>query len=85
VSKLSKSATIISRIEASRKEEAVEILKELGLTFSEAINLFVNQLILNKGLPFEVKIPNKETKKAIKDAEDGKNLTVHKAEKISVN
>ena len=40
----------------------------------EAVNIFLNQVTLNKGLPFEVKIPNDETKKAIEDARKGINM-----------
>jgi len=37
----------------------------------EAVNIFLSQVALQKGLPFEVKIPNDETKKAIEDARNG--------------
>ena len=40
----------------------------------EAVNIFLNQVALHKGLPFEVKIPNNETKKAIEEARKGINI-----------
>ena len=40
----------------------------------EAFNLFLHQVSLNKGLPFEVKIPNRLTKKVIEEAREGKNV-----------
>ena len=50
------------RIEHSTKEQAEEILKRLGINTSYAISLFLNQLILNNGFPFDVTIPQiKET------------------------
>jgi len=47
----------------------------LGISTTEAINLFLSQVKLRKGLPFDVRIPNKTTLRAMKDAEEGKNLT----------
>jgi len=51
--------------------EAKQILKSLGLNFTEAVNIFTNMVVQEKGLPFEVKIPNKDTLKAFKELEDG--------------
>ena len=52
-----KSANLYARIEPDVKEQAESILSELGITASNAINMFYKQIILNRGLPFEVKIP----------------------------
>jgi len=51
--------------------EAKQILKTLGLNFTEAVNIFANMVVQEKGLPFAVKIPNKETFQAIKEFENG--------------
>ena len=55
-----KSANLYARIEPSVKEEAESILAELGIPASNAINMFYRQVILNKGLPFEVKRPDEK-------------------------
>ncbi len=70
---MAKTAFIRARIEPGLKEQVEKILNKLGLTQTEAIKLFYKQIELTKGLPFEVKIPNRETKKAIKEANEGKN------------
>lgn len=44
---------------------AKDILQQLGLNYSQAISIFNNMIVMNKGLPFDVKIPNKETQKAL--------------------
>lgn len=54
-----KSASIYARIEPEIKEQAENILNALGIPASNAIVMFYKQIILNKGLPFEVKLPNK--------------------------
>ena len=52
-----KSANLYARIEPDVKEQAESILSVLGIPASSAINMFYKQIILNRGLPFEVKIP----------------------------
>lgn len=52
-----KSANLYARIEPDVKEQAESILSALGIPASNAINMFYKQIILNGGLPFEVKIP----------------------------
>ena len=51
-----KSANLYARIEPDVKEQAEGILATLGIPASNAINMFYKQIILNRGLPFEVKI-----------------------------
>lgn len=74
-----KVATINTRIEPKLKSQAEAILHKVGLTSAEAVRLFYMQVCLQKGLPFEVKIPNKETIKAIKAANKRK---IHKAKSV---
>lgn len=69
-----KSAIISARINPDIKNNAEQIFKELGLTTSQAITLFYKQVDIQHGLPFEVKILNKVTLKAIKAAETQTNL-----------
>jgi len=61
------------RVDKEKLEISKEILSELGLNFSEAVNLFVNMVVQNRGLPFEVKL-NDEVAKRIEDIEKGKNI-----------
>lgn len=61
------------RLDEHKLIEAKHILAQLGLNFSEAVNIFTGMIVQVKGLPFEVKIPNQETKKAIEDARAGLN------------
>jgi len=62
------------KLDVEIKAKAKEIFKELGITMGEAVNIFLSQVALQKGLPFEVKIPNDETKKAIEEARRGINM-----------
>mgnify|MGYP003304839863 FL=1 len=74
---MAKTDTLHIRIEPSVKQKAEETLNELGLSIADAINVFLKQVILNDGIPFEIRKPkfNKETIEAIEDAKKGKNLS----------
>ncbi len=58
---MAKSANLHARIEPEVKEEAERILSELGLQSSHAISMFYKQIILQRGLPFPVKLTESET------------------------
>lgn len=56
------------------KERTKAIFNDLGITFSDAVNIFLKQVELHNGMPFDVKIPNKETLKAMQEAKQGINV-----------
>ncbi len=61
-------------LDAEIKAKAQEIFKHYNMGLSDAFNIFLAQSVLERGLPFEVKLPNDETLDAIKDARNGKNM-----------
>ncbi len=66
-----KIAEIRSRIDPDLKENATRILASCGLNVSDAIRLFLHQVVAKNGLPFEVKAPNAVTRAAMEEAESG--------------
>ena len=54
---MSKSASVYARIDHTLKEQAETILSALGIPTSNAIDMFFKQIVLRKGLPFEVRLP----------------------------
>lgn len=62
-------------LDADIKSKAQEILKQYGIGLSDAFNIFLAQTVFEKGIPFEIKIPNSETQQAIKDARAGINMS----------
>jgi len=69
-----KDALINARIESDLKKDVEMILKQLGLSATQAITMYYQQIKLNKGLPFEVRIPNDETQKVIDESRKGINV-----------
>lgn len=68
---------VTARTEPKLKAATEVILRRIGLSMSDAINIFLNQVVLNKGLPFDVKIPTETTTKAMKDAISDRDLTLY--------
>ncbi len=61
---MNKIAPIRARIEPCLKSEVEEILADLDLTASEAVHLLYRPIKLQRGLPFDVRIPNELTARA---------------------
>jgi len=71
---MAKTEMIRARIEPDLKHRAEDVLETLGMTPTEAITLFYKQVTLHKGLPFVVRVPNAATRKAMRDAREGRSL-----------
>lgn len=69
---MAKTETLHIRVEAAVKAGVEATLKNLGLSTTEAVNIFLHQVLLVGGLPFEVKNPqyNVETIAAMQEARD---------------
>jgi DNA-damage-inducible protein J len=77
---MAKEATARARVDAELKEQAESILAECGLTASQGISLFYRQVVLNRGLPFPVKIPNAKTRRVLRESEKGRGVTRFESE-----
>ncbi len=72
---MSKNAYINVRVHEETKTEVDQILDSLGINMSTAIDLYLNQIKLKKGLPFDVKIPKKNMHEKRKELAEALNLT----------
>ncbi len=57
---MSKTANVFARVEPEIKDQAENVLDQLGIPLSSAISMFLRQVVLQNGIPFEVKLPRKE-------------------------
>ena len=69
-----KTAVIHARIELQTKTEAETVLRQLGLTPTEAIRIFYAQILSRGGLPFAVEIPNSLTKETLDKSQRGEDI-----------
>jgi DNA-damage-inducible protein J len=65
-------AYVRARIDTNTKERAADALEAMGLSISDAIRLLMLRIADERRLPFEVKVPNATTRKAIAELEAGK-------------
>jgi DNA-damage-inducible protein J len=63
-----KTQMIHARIDHRLKKSAEQVFREIGISTTEAIRLFLKQVELHRGLPFPVSIPNEETVAAMMEA-----------------
>ncbi len=67
----STNSVVRARIDADTKERAADALEAMGLSISDAIRLLMLRIADERRLPFEVKVPNARTRKAIEELESG--------------
>ena len=56
------------RVDEETKSQATQTLAVLGLSVSDAVRLFLKRVVIEQGLPFDLKLPNAETQAAMKEA-----------------
>jgi len=61
-------STVRARVNSELKNEVESIFSELGLSTSQAITLFLKKVKMERGIPFELKVPNETTLKAMEEA-----------------
>lgn len=71
---MSKTTPMSIRIDKDTKAKAANIFEDLGLNTSQAISIFLRKVIHVGGIPFDVKIPNRETIATFKNTDAGKDL-----------
>ncbi len=76
---MKRTGTVRARIEPELKADVEKLLHELGLSTTEAINLFYSQIRLRQGLPFPVEMPNAETRKTFEATDRGEDLNSYES------
>ncbi len=57
---MARTSNIFTRVEPELKEQAELVLEQLGISMSNAIGLFLRQVVLQRGIPFELKLPQNQ-------------------------
>ncbi len=92
---MQKTSNLSVRIDPVLKESSERILNQLGIPMSSAITLFLKQVVINNGIPFDVKLPKgivniddlsdeeiqKEIQKGIDDFDNGRYVTLEEFKK----
>ena len=67
---MAKTSTIHVRIEPEIKEQVDNILTEIGISTTDAVNMFFRQVIRYQGIPLDLRIPNADTIAAMEEVEE---------------
>lgn len=88
-------ANVFTRVDSDVKEQAEEILSQLGIPMSSAVGMFLRQVVIQRGIPFEVRLPAEkplafgsltkeqfdvEMEKGMKDIEEGRTFSADAVE-----
>ncbi len=79
---MSADAIVRARIDAVTKQRAAAALDAMGLSISDAIRLLMLRVAEENRLPFEVRVPNAETRRAMKELDRGKGTRFDTAEAL---
>ena len=92
---MAKTANVFARVEPDVKEQAELVLEQLGIPMSNAVSMFLRQVVLQRGIPFEMKLPqaeplayaaltkeqfDSEIRKGLQNVKDGKVYTAAEVE-----
>ena len=69
-----KTAIVHARVEPQTKRKAESVLRKLGITPTEAIRMYYNQISMRGGIPFPVEIPNKLTADTLRKSRRGEDV-----------
>ena len=74
---MSRTATIRARVEPDLKADVEKLLRQLGISTTDAITMFYSQIRLRRGLPFPIEIPNEATLNTFIATDKGENLNAY--------
>ena len=67
---MSQTSMLHVRVDDETKEKATEALNAMGLSVSDAVRLFLRRVVADQAIPFEIRVPNAETRAAMAEADD---------------
>lgn len=79
---MSSNTVVRARIDSDIKARATEALHAMGLSVSDAIRLLLVRVADEQRLPFDVKVPNRETLDAVRELEEGRGKRFDSAEDL---
>lgn len=84
---MARTSNVFARVEPEVKEQAEQVLDRLGISMSNAVGMFLRQIVMQRGIPFEMKLPQEvplvyssltkeqfdsEMEKGIEDIQEGR-------------
>lgn len=77
------------RLDTEAKAQAYAVFEQIGIKPAQAVNLFLRQVAMQGGIPFDIKVPNAETIEAMEELKNGggerAKTTQELLEKLGIN
>jgi DNA-damage-inducible protein J len=70
------------RVDQKTKQQAAKTLAEMGISVSDAVRMLLVRVAAEKALPFDVKVPNSTTIKAMRAAVRGQGKRFNSADAL---
>ena len=70
-----KTVNVTLRVDKELKEQADALFADMGLSLNTACRMFLTRAVQEQCIPFEVRRPDRKTRKAIADTEQGKDVS----------
>jgi DNA-damage-inducible protein J len=67
------------RVDEKTKQMAARTLAEMGISVSDAVRMLLVRVAAEKALPFDVRVPNATTVRALRAADKGKGKRLNSA------
>lgn len=91
---MSKTSNVFARVEPELKAQAEQVLERLGISMSNAVGMFLRQVVMQRGIPFDLKVPphpldagrltkeefDAELEKGLQDIREGRVHTIDEVE-----
>ena len=92
---MAKDSNVFTRVDSNVKEQAEVILAQLGISMSNAVGMFLRQVVIQRGIPFEIKLPankplalgslskeqfDSEIEKGLSDVKEGRTFSADEVE-----
>jgi len=69
------SLNLIPEIESGLQNNAIKVFQKMGISIIDAINIFLQEVVIHQKLPFNIHTPNRTTLDTIQKTDDGLELT----------
>lgn len=79
---MTQNAFVRARISEDIKNQAAEVLADMGLTVSDACRILLTKVAKEKQFPFDLRTPNAETKEAIEELKSGRGIKSKDADEL---
>ncbi|HEY4474221.1 MAG TPA: type II toxin-antitoxin system RelB/DinJ family antitoxin [Candidatus Paceibacterota bacterium] len=77
-----KTSYVTARVEPKLKKSAGKVFRAVGISTSDAMTLFLKRVVMDQGMPFPIRIPNAESRRALRELKRGRGKVYQTTDKM---